>query len=120
MAQSKNRDKQNANLIPTMIHKGDLSKEELRKRQSNGGKKSAQARREKKLLREGLAERTGYSDWAEMIDNLIKRAKKYDKSFEVYRDTIGEKPVDRTETTIIEPPKPLSPRKQKEEKTEQK
>lgn len=114
MGQEKSRDIQNANLRP--IQKGDLSIEEAKRRGSNGGKKSVEARRQKKLLKEGLVERTGYSDWAEMIDNLIKRAKNNDKSFEVYRDTIGEKPVEKTETMVLEPPKPLSPRKQKKAK----
>lgn len=38
--------KQDANLKP--IQKGDLSKEELKKRQSNGGKKSGEVRRAKR------------------------------------------------------------------------
>lgn len=105
------RAKQNANLKP--IRKGELTSEELKKRQSNGGKKSAEARKRNKLLREGLLERTSYKDWEEMVDNLIGRAKNNDKSFEVYRDTVGEKPVDRTETITLDPPTPLSPRKQK-------
>lgn len=41
-----NRDKQNANLKP--IKKGDLSKEELKKRQHNGGVKSGEVRRAKR------------------------------------------------------------------------
>ena len=42
--------KQVANLKP--IKKGDLSEEELKKRQSNGGKKSGQVRREKRDARQ--------------------------------------------------------------------
>ena len=41
-------EKSKKNLIP--IKKGDLSPEELKKRQSNGGKKGAIKKREKKLL----------------------------------------------------------------------
>ena len=37
----------------------------------------------------------GFDDFNEMIDNLIKRAKKQDKSFEVLRDTIGQKPIEQ-------------------------
>lgn len=83
------------NLKP--IRKGDLSKEELKKRQSNGGKKSADARRENKLIRERILERMGESDWDTMIDNLIQRASNDTKSFEVLRDTIGQKPVEQLE-----------------------
>jgi hypothetical protein len=42
------------NLIP--IKKGQLSKEELKKRQRNGGKKSAKVRKEKKLISQIYAE----------------------------------------------------------------
>ena len=83
------------NLKP--IRKGDLSKEELKKRQTNGGKKSADARRENKLIRERILERMGESDWDTMIDNLIQRASNDTKSFEVLRDTIGQKPVEQLE-----------------------
>ena len=36
----------------------------------------------------------GESDWDEMIDKLIERAKEDTKSFESLRDTIGQKPKD--------------------------
>lgn len=83
------------NLKP--IRPGDLSSEELKKRQSNGGKKSAEVRRERKLIKDRILERMGESDWDTMIDNLIARAANSDKAFEVLRDTIGEKPVERIE-----------------------
>ena len=69
------------NLKP--IKKGDLSKEELKKRQSNGGKKSAEARRERKLIKDRILERIGEADWDTMIDNLIDRAKDSPKDFEI-------------------------------------
>jgi len=83
------------NLKP--IRKGDLSKEELKKRQSNGGKKSARVRKENKLIRERILERMGEKDWDAMIDGLIGRALESDKAFEILRDTIGQKPTDRVE-----------------------
>lgn len=79
------------------IRKGDLSNEELKKRQSNGGKKSADVRRQNKLIRERILERMGESDWDTMIDNLIERASNDTKSFEVLRDTIGQKPTEQIE-----------------------
>lgn len=88
------------NLKP--IRKGELGSEELKKRQSNGGKKSVQARKERKLLRQAIAERMSEEDYNTMIDNLIARAKESDKAFEVVRDTIGEKPVERVEATVDE------------------
>ena len=83
------------NLKP--IRKGELTKEEAKKRGSNGGKKSAEVRREKKLIRERILEKIGESDWDEMIDGVIERAKNSDKGFEILRDTIGEKPIERTQ-----------------------
>ena len=47
-----------------------------------------------------LIERTKSKDLEEMLDNLIERAKNTDKGFEVYRDTIGEKPTERIDTNV--------------------
>lgn len=44
----------------------------------------------------------GESDWDTMIDNLIERATDDTKSFEVLRDTIGEKPKDQLEVTAMD------------------
>lgn len=61
-------------------------------------KKSVQSRKrnaaERKLIKERILERMKASDWDEMIDGVIQRAKESDKGFETLRDTIGEKPVD--------------------------
>ena len=88
------------NLKP--IRKGDLSSEELKKRQSNGGKKSAEVRRENKLIKDRILERMGETDWDTMIDNLIERASSDTKSFEVLRDTIGQKPTDKVEVANLD------------------
>lgn len=81
------------NLKP--IRKGELTKEEAKKRGSNGGKKSAEVRREQKLIRDRILERMGQDDWDKMIDGLIERAQESDKAFEILRDTIGQKPVEK-------------------------
>jgi len=86
------------NLKP--IRKGDLSKDELKKRQSNGGKKSAQVRRENKLIKDRILERMGETDWDAMIDGLINRAIESDKAFEILRDTIGQKPTEKIEHAV--------------------
>ena len=67
--------------------------------QSMGGKKSAEKRRENKLIRERILERMGESDWDDMIDNLIARAKKNRQDFETLRDTIGQKPTEKVEVS---------------------
>ena len=86
------------NLKP--IRKGDLSNEELKKRQSNGGKKSAQARAEKKLIKDRILERMQAKDWDEYIDGIIARAKESKADAEFLRDTIGEKPSDKIDLTV--------------------
>ena len=86
------------NLKP--IQKGELSKEEAKKRGSIGGKKSAQARAEKKLIKDRILERMGADDWDEYIDGIIARAKESKADAEFLRDTIGEKPVDKQEITV--------------------
>lgn len=65
--------------------------------QSRGGKKSAEVRREKKLIKDRILERMGEDDWDAMIDGLIERSKDSVKDFEVLRDTIGQKPKDSVE-----------------------
>lgn len=88
------------NLKP--IRKGELSREEAKKRGSNGGKASVEARREQKIFKQAIAERMGFDDFNQMVDNLIARAKDNDKSFEVLRDTMGQRPVEVHE--VIETP----------------
>ena len=60
--------KQDANLKP--IKKGDLSKEELKKRQSNGGKKSGEVRRQKKDAREAARYILGLAASGQIKNNL--------------------------------------------------
>lgn len=65
-----------------------------------GGKRSAEVRREKKLFKEEIAKRLGAKDFEEIIDNLIKRAKSEDRSFEILRDTLGQKPKEEIEAKL--------------------
>lgn len=89
------------NLKP--IKKGELSKEEAKKRGSIGGKKSVEARREKKLLKEELMLLLAQGNTQAKISlALIEEAIKGNvKAFEVIRDTIGEKPVNKQEVTGV-------------------
>lgn len=82
---------QTNNLKP--IKKGDLSKEELKRRQSNGGKASVEARKEKKLFKEEILKRMNEKDWDEMILNIVDKSKGDLRYAEFIRDTIGQKPA---------------------------
>lgn len=68
--------------------------EEQAKIAQKGGIRSGEVRRENKLIKDRILERMGEKDWDTMIDNLIARAAEDTKSFEVLRDTIGQKPKD--------------------------
>lgn len=91
------------NLTP--IKKGDLSKDELKKRQKNGGIKSGKIRNERKQMKEILEILLSYeiekdgelvSCKEAMLIEVVKSALKGDlKSIEFIQNTIGEKPVDK-------------------------
>ena len=83
-------DKRLQNLKP--IKKGQLTKEEAKRRGSNGGKMSGKVRQERKLWKEEIEKRLGQGDFDEIITNLIERAKVNPKDFETLRDTMGQKP----------------------------
>ena len=85
----------NNNLIP--IQKGQLSREESKRRSSNGGKKSGEVRRARKTLKEELLLLLSKGDTQEKMSlSMIAKALNGDvKAFEVIRDTIGEKPVEK-------------------------
>lgn len=96
------------NLKP--IKKGQLSREELKKRQSNGGKKSVQVRREKKLMRQVAEEKLlkllpcGKTFQEAALDELEKLVltgitppKDLIAILEFLRDTAGQKPTDKVE-----------------------
>ena len=76
------------------------SREEARENGRKGGIASGVARREKKIFKDEICKRLGVEDFNEIIDNLIKRAKEQDKSFEILRDTMGQKPKEELEAKI--------------------
>ena len=76
------------------------SREKARENGRKGGIASGVARREKRLFKEEICKRLGVDDFNEIIDNLIKRAKEQDKSFETLRDTMGQKPKEEIEAKI--------------------
>lgn len=81
--------------------KTTLSKEEAKRIGSKGGKKSAEVRREKKMLRDLLEEaleketKTG-NRYIDITTALIKEAEKGNvKAYETIRDTLGQKPKEQ-------------------------
>jgi hypothetical protein len=73
------------------------SKSVAREMQLKSAKKRSENAKENKLIKDRILERMGESDWDTMIDNLIARASEDTRSFEVLRDTIGQKPKDAVE-----------------------
>lgn len=89
------------NLKP--IKKGQLSKEEAKRRGSKGGKKSAEVRKARKTFSEDLLEALSDGETQKKIlDALIRQCKQGNtRAFELLRDTIGEKPIDRQEVKEV-------------------
>ena len=77
-----------------------LTTEEAQAIGRKGGIKSGEARKEKKLFKDEILKRMGETDWNEMVDKLIARAKNNSKDFEVLRDTVGQKPKEEIEAKI--------------------
>lgn len=88
------------------------TKSEQRKIQSQGGKASGEARRARKTLKEELlallsqdikTEDGKVNTQVAMSTSIIKEALGGNtKAFEIIRDTIGEKPVDKVEQVNID------------------
>ena len=74
-----------------------LSKDEARERGRKGGLASGEARRKRKTLKEELLLMLSEGETQQSVTlALIEKAISGDtKAFEVIRDTIGEKPVDK-------------------------
>jgi hypothetical protein len=81
------------------------SKKEARERGRKGGLASGEARRKRKTLKEELLLLLSEGETQQSVTlALIEKAKSGDtKAFEVIRDTIGEKPVDKVMIADVEP-----------------
>ena len=86
-----------------LVSLADRTTEEVREIGRKGGIASGKARREKKLLKELLEEalskdtETG-NEYINITRALIKEANRGNvKAYEVIRDTLGQKPVDKVE-----------------------
>ena len=60
-------------------------------------KKSTESKHEKILLRDAIEKVLSEEDAEIIARNLVERAKENSKDFEVLRDSIGQKPVDKVE-----------------------
>ena len=79
------------------------TKEEARERGKAGGKASGKARQERRALKDELLLLLSKGETQQKVSlALIQQALDGNtKAFEVIRDTIGEKPVDKVENDLI-------------------
>ena len=75
------------------------STEQAREMQKKSAEKRSQNIKERKLIRQVIEERLGGVDLEEIVDNLIDRAKYDSKDFEVLQSALGQKPVEKVQTT---------------------
>jgi hypothetical protein len=88
------------NLIPF----NQRTESEVRAIAANGGRKSGESRRARKTLKEELLLLLSEGDTQKSVTvALLQKAMDGDvKAFEVLRDTIGEKPVDKVENKNVD------------------
>ena len=75
------------------------STEEAREMQKKSAEKRSQNIKERKLIRQVIEERLGGADLDEIVDNLIDRAKHDSRDFEVLQAALGQKPIDKVQST---------------------
>ena len=88
-----------------LVSLADRTTEEQRAIASAGGKASGEARRKRKTLKEELLLMLSEREIQQSVTlALIEKAMSGDtKAFEVIRDTIGEKPIDKVMIADVEP-----------------
>ena len=88
-----------------LVSLADRTTEEQRAIASAGGRASGEARRKRKTLKEELLLMLSEGETQQSVTlALIEKAMSGDtKAFEVIRDTIGEKPVDKVMIADVEP-----------------
>ena len=88
-----------------LIQNSERTPSELREMARNGGLASGEARRKRKTLKEELLLMLSEGETQQSVTlALIEKARSGDtKAFEVIRDTIGEKPVDKVMIADVEP-----------------
>ena len=88
-----------------LVSLADRTTEEQRAIASAGGKASGEARRKRKTLKEELLLILSEGETQQSVTlALVEKAISGDtKAFEVIRDTIGEKPIDKVMIADVEP-----------------
>ena len=66
-----------------------------------GGKQCAKNKKQRKMFREVLDERLKQQDLEDMVDSLVKRAKRRDESLKLFLELTQETNADGDETGII-------------------
>ena len=79
------------------------STEQAREMQKKSAEKRSQNIKERKLIRQVIEERLDGADLEEIVDNLIDRAKRDSKDFEVLQSALGQKPIDKVMIADVEP-----------------
>lgn len=79
------------------------STSEAREMQLKSAKKRSENAKERKIIRKVLEERLKVKDLNEIADNLIERAKKDSRDFEVLQAALGQKPVDKVVVSDVDP-----------------
>lgn len=85
----------NPNSRKNLIKNSDLTPKERKEKASKMGKRSGEVRRSLRSFVEIDNAETTDEERMTMLNNLKERAKSDDKAFQLYRDTIGLKPVEK-------------------------
>ena len=84
-------------------HNNELTAAQRSERGRKAGTRSGEIRRESRRLKDAILDHMTDDDITEIVDGLIKRAKRSSRDFETLRDTIGQKPKDALEVEEVEP-----------------
>lgn len=80
-----------------------LTPEERAERGRKAGARSGEIRRENRRLKDAIIDRITDDDLNEIVDALIKRAKRSNRDFIVLRDTLGQRPTNNMSIEHDEP-----------------
>ena len=90
------------NLMPIQEVNSKRTREQHSADSRKAGIASGKARKEKKLWKDELVKRLNAKDWEDIMNTLINNAKNNGgRDFEILRDTMGQKPVDKQEVENI-------------------
>lgn len=91
------------NLMPIQEVNSMRTREQHSADSRKAGIASGKARKEKKLWKDEIIKRLNAKDWEEIMDTLINNAKNNGgKDFEILRDTMGQKPIDKQEVENVQ------------------